>query len=113
MAYSKIVRFDAYRTLAFGAISGTFAAVGSVLTKPLRLIKFMNTSTVDLIVSFDAVTNNIYLPAGSFDLYDLNANQDPAYDFKMQVGTQIYVKQASGAPSSGGIFVTGIYGVGE
>lgn len=113
MAYSKIVRFDAYRTLAFGSISGTFAAVGSPLSKPIRLIKFVNTSTVDLIVSFDATTNNIYLPASSFDLYDLNANQDPGYDFKMQVGTQIYVKQASGAPSSGGLFVMGIYGVGE
>ena len=113
MAYSKIVRFDVYRTVAFGAISGTFAAVGTALTKPIRLIKFTNTSNADLIISFDAVNNNIYLPAGSFDLYDLNANQDPTYDFKMQIGTQIYVKQASGAPSSGGIFVTGIYGVGE
>jgi hypothetical protein len=113
MVFSRIVRFDSYRTLAFGSISGTYAAVGTALEKPMRLLHFQNTSDVDLLISFDQVNDNLYLPAGSFALYDFNANQDPGADFKMQVGTQIYVKQASGAPGSGGIQVMAVYGMGE
>lgn len=113
MSFSKIARFEAFRSLLFGSISGTFAAVGSILTNPLRLIKILNTGNADVIISFDQVTNHIYLPATSFDLYDLNANQSPDCEFKLQANTQVYAKQASGALSSGGIYVMGVYGVGE
>ncbi len=113
MVFSKIVRFDAYRSLAFGSISGSFAAVGTPLGKPWRVIHLLNTTDKDLIVSFDGSTNNVFIPSNTFSLYDFNANQDPADVFKMQVGTQIYVKQSSGAPTSGSLYVMGIYGMGE
>lgn len=113
MAYSRVVRFDALRTIAFGAISGTYAKVGTPLTKPMRLVKFLNTSNVDLVISFDAINDHIYMPTSSFDLIDLNSNQDPGNDYKFQIGTQIYVKQAAGAAASGGIYVMAAYGLGE
>jgi hypothetical protein len=109
---SKIVRVDAYRTVAFGSISGTYAALGTPFTHPMRLIKIVNTCDTAMNISFDGTTNNDFIPAGSFALYDLTANQETQSGFYFQIGTQVYVKQAT-APSSGAVYLIALYGQGE
>jgi len=106
-------RFDAYRSLAFGSISGSFAAVGSALTHLGRILHLVNNTNADMIFSFDGTTNNVYLPAGSFALYDFQANAEPNTVFFSSIGTQIYVKQASGAPTSGAVYAMLVYGRGQ
>lgn len=109
---SVIVSVDSYRSLAFGSISGTFAAVGSAFAHPMRLVKIVNTCDADMIISFDGTSLNDYIPAESFALYDLCTNEVENGGWFFRTGTQVYVKQAS-APSSGSVFVIAMYGQGE
>ncbi len=106
-----IARADTLRTLAFGSISGTYAAVGAVLAKTWRTFKITNNTNGDLLVSFDGINDNLFIPASSFTLYDLstNAPNDTLQEsLVLALGTQIYVKQST-APTSGAIWVEAFY----
>lgn len=65
-----------------------------------------------MIFSFDNTnaTGQLYLPKGTFKLFDLTTNQVQGKDdsFVIGKGLTLYVKQAA-APSSGGIYVEYIY----
>ncbi len=106
-----IVRVDAVRTLAFGGISGTYATVGTPIAFNWRMFRVTNNTNGDLFISFDGTTNNLFVPANGFVLYDLSTNADPSSQtdgFVLQVGTQFYAKQST-APSSGAVYVEGLY----
>lgn len=109
---AKKVYFDTLRSLAFGSISGTYAAVGSALTVNPRIVCFTNQTQGDMIFSTDSTnaSGQILVPAGSFKLYDLTANLVPGKDdsFVIAVGTQFYVKQSS-APVSGSVYIENVY----
>lgn len=109
---AKKVYFDTLRSLAFGSISGTYAAVGSAFTVEARIICFTNKTAGDVIFSTDSSNNNgmIFVPAGSFKLYDLTANLIPGKDdsFVIAKGTQFYVKQVT-APVSGAVYIENVY----
>jgi|ERR1700678_3458792 len=110
-----IVRVDSLRTLAFGGISAAYAPVGAAITHNWRTMKLTNNTNGDLFISLDGVTNNIFLPASSFTLYDLATNAAPINEsssFVLQIGTQFYAKQST-APSSGALWIEGIYSQGE
>ncbi len=109
---AKKVYFDTLRSLAFGSISGSYAALGSALTQNPRIICFTNKTQGDMILSTDNTNadGQIFLPAGSFKLYDLVANLIPAKDdsFVIGKGTQFYVKQVT-APVSGAVYIEVVY----
>jgi len=107
----QVVRVDILRTLAFGSISGTYAPVGSSFTHNMRLIRFQNTTDVGITVSFDSVTDNLYLPSGTFLLFDVTTNRlENLTTFCFANGTQVYVK---GSPTSGAFYVECLYGQGD
>ena len=113
---SNIVRFDAMRfetaaTIAGG--SGAFVTLGTPLGHAMRVLHFINQTDANLIISFDGTTSNIFLGAGSFALYDLTSDQDGNESFRYQNGTQLYVTYATGAPTTGELFLIAIYGKGE
>lgn len=101
MSFKKRVNFEAVRELAFGGISGTYANLGAVLTEPGRLVTFYNTTDADIYVSFDASTDQIRVATNSFRVLDFTANKNREDGLFLAVGTQISVKQVSGAPTSG------------
>lgn len=106
-----IARFDSLRTLAFGGISGSYAVVGAPLANNWRMFKITNNTNGDLFISADGTTDNLFIPAMSFTLYDLSTNGAPVQqtdDFVMQIGTQFYAKQST-APSSGALYIEGVY----
>jgi hypothetical protein len=106
-----IVRFDPIRTLAFGGISGSYAAIGTPLATNWRLFKITNNTDGDLLISADGTTDNLFVPKMSFTLYDLSTNGQPASqtdDFVMQIGTQFYAKQST-APTAGALWIEGVY----
>lgn len=112
-APSLIFRADPIRTLAFGSISGTYAAVGTPLINLTRLILFQNGTDVNVIFSFDSVNDHIFVPTNGFVLLDLNTNKDSTTEvmgWYIQNGTQIYVKDASAATTSGSVYVSSFYG---
>jgi hypothetical protein len=65
--------------------------------------------------SFDGTNNQLFVPAGSFVLYDLDANAANVNNsdwFVLKVGSQLYAKQSGTAPTSGAIWFEGVHSVG-
>lgn len=100
--------FESLRTLAFGGISGTYAAIGSPTTHPVRAFCITNNTQGDMIFSTDPddVDGHMFVAKGSYKLYDVQANMNAQFDDKyvLPTGTQFYVKQVS-APTSGDVYV--------
>ena len=96
------------RSLAFGSISGTFAAVGTAFSFPSRLICFSNGTEGDMLFSRDPLiaAGEVFVAAGSFKLFDMAANHRPTNqdDFVFEKGTLWYVKQIE-APVSGSVYI--------
>jgi hypothetical protein len=108
------VQFDALRSLAFGSISGSYAALGSPLGFNWKMFKITNNTDGDMFISTDGTTDNLFVPATSFVLYDLSTNAPPVSvndTFCMAIGTQFYVKQST-SPSTGAVYIEGIYSMG-
>lgn len=105
---AKRVYFDTLRSLAFGGISATYAAVGTPFTYAARIICLTNDTQGDMIFSTDSgnADGMLFLPAGTFKLFDLTANLVPGKDdnFEIAVATQWYVKQST-APVSGSVYI--------
>lgn len=102
--------FDTIRTLGFAGISGTYAVVGSALTVNTRGVCFTNNTQGDMYFTDDNTKDKIFVAAGSFKLWDLQANINPQFDDKyvLPIGTQFYVKQIT-APVSGDVYIEVIY----
>ncbi len=109
----KKVNFDTLRSVAFGGISGTYAAVGAALTHNPRIICITNATDSAMIFSDDNTnaTGKLYLPANSFKLFDFTANIVSGKDdnLVMSIGTIMYVKQVS-APREGAVYIEYIFG---
>lgn len=107
---TNIALLDELRTLAFGSISGTFAAVGGPTDFPTRLICFTNTTDADMIFTMDGVTDQVFVAASGFKLFDVTTNHRPINqdDFCFATGTQWSVRQLA-APSSGNVYIEIIY----
>lgn len=109
---SNIARVDAVRSLGFASISGSYATVGTALSHPAKILRFVNYTNGDMYFSFDGTTDNLFLPSNSFVLFDFTANSDSDGDFRISNRTQLYVRQSS-APTSGAVYIEMIYGQGE
>src|SRR5271170_4158851 len=98
---SQIAHVDPLRSVAFGSITASYTALGSSFAHPMRLFRIINNTNGDMLFSFDTVNDNIFVPAGSFVLYDLTTNREESITyFVFAIGTQLYIKYST-APSSG------------
>lgn len=107
MARAKL---EALRSLAFGSISGSYAAVGTPTSNPVRLVCITNNTEGDMFFSLDGTTDQLFVAAGSFKLFDITTNHRPVNqdDFVFEQGTQFYVKQST-APVSGSVYIEVMY----
>lgn len=108
------VRFDALRSKGFAAITNAYTTVGTALTQNWRMFRITNNTNGDMFISADGTTDNLFVPAGGFVLYDLATNAQNVQDtdwFVMKIGTQFYVKYSS-APTAGTLYIEGIYSTG-
>lgn len=104
--------FDTYRTIANGAISASFAAIGTPFTHLIRVFCITNNTDGDMIISTDGINNKIFMAKNSYKIYDISSNQEFNSPFYLPANTQFYVKQST-SPSTGDIYVEAIYGQGE
>ena len=102
--------FDEIRTLGFASISGSYASVGSTLTVPARVVCISNNTQGDMYFTDDTSKDKMFLAAGSFRLYDIQANMNSQFDDKyvLPLGTQFSVKQIT-APVSGAVYIEVMY----
>lgn len=112
MAYGTRADFDVLRELAFGSISGTYAAIGSALTVHGRIIKVTNGTNVPLYISTDGVNDHDKIPANGFALYDFSSNKIRDDGLFIPIGTIFYTKEDTASPTTGGIWVSVVYGQG-
>lgn len=107
---SQVVRLDGLRSLAGGSLSGTYQAIGTAFTHQMRILKIVNNTTSDVILSFDGINDNDIVPAGGFVLYDGNTNKNlPDSRYIFQPNTTIYAKTGT----TNAVFVIGLFGQGE
>lgn len=101
-----VARLDELRSLGFGGISGSYATVGSPLSVLGRILTITNNTEGDMLFTTDSSRDELFVAAGSFKLYDIQANQNDNFDDKyvLPIGTQFYVKQVT-APVSGSVYI--------
>ncbi len=108
---SQVAVIDTIRTLAFGGISGSYAAVGTRTTDATRLICFTNNTNGDVFFSNNGINDQFFVAAGSFKLLDITSNKDNMNGFyAFPSSMQWYVRQST-APSSGAVYIEVLYGM--
>ena len=107
---SQKAELEELRSLAFGSISGTYAAVGSQFVNRCRIICFTNNTDGDMLFTRYTDKDEIFIPAGSFKLFDIttNARTTNRDDLVFAIGTRWYVKQST-APTEGAVYLETIY----
>lgn len=113
MTYSPKIKakWEALRTVAFGSVGASYAALGSALSNESVVIYIRSTLNKDAYISFDGSTDHIYVGSGDLVVYDLGANRYADARLVVPKGTQIYQKRGpGGASSSGSLFVSVVYG---
>lgn len=81
--------------------------VGTPFENALRIFKLQNLTDVPVYISFDGLTDHIYLPPQAFEVYDISTNRINNEGYFIAEGTRIYVKEAAASPTSGSVYVGG------
>jgi len=101
--------FEPIRSLTFAGISGAYASVGAPAANEVRIFCISNNTEGDMYFTTDTGEDQMFLAAGSFRLYDVQANLKPTDDkFVLPVATQFSVKQIT-APVTGAVYIEIIY----
>ncbi len=112
-APSSAIRFAAepLRQIAFGAIGGAYATIGTAFENPIRQLLVQNFTDAACLFSFDGVNDHFVLDGGSTMILDICANKsDQGGIFVLPVGTFIWVQDAGVAPTLGACIVSAFYG---
>jgi len=102
--------FEPLRTLAFGGISGAYAAVGTALSHPARIVIIQNFTDAQMTFTFNSSQDQFTLPTNGQMIIDLTTNQTVAQQFYIAQNSTLFVKQTSGAATSGSVYFSVIYG---
>ena len=103
-------RFDTMRSLGFASIGAGFMGVGTAFAFPVKLLKIVNLTNVNLIISYDGVNNQDIVTANGGVIYDVATNKaDPAGSLQLSVGDRVYVMEETIAPTSGNVYVVVVY----
>lgn len=95
------------QSLAFGSISGAYAAIGTASTKPITMVTLTNNTNANLIFSIDGVHDHIFVPTYSWAVRDISAmNIATSSDSTLHAGIIFYVK---GAPTTGVAYVESMF----
>lgn len=108
MALGSRILPEAQRSIAFGSISGTYAAIGTPLVNPAVFIMFINASNADLQISLDGINDTFVLLARSTFVFDISSDRVATNGLFLSVGTSIWVKTL-GAPTTGAVYVSSWY----
>lgn len=105
MAFTQRILYEPIRSRDTSGAS-TYVTVGTPITHAASIVKMINLSDKDLLISVDGgVTDHDICPSGGFWLYDYTANStinDNCFD---PLGTQYYVKTTDGAAGTGLVYL--------
>jgi hypothetical protein len=110
MDNAQIARFEPLRTLAFGGISATYAAVGTPFLNAEHIISFDNTTDAQITISFDGVNDHLIVPSEAGKVFDLSTNRiGIVQKLMLPQNMQVYAKQTSTGPTLGAVYVSVVY----
>ena len=100
-------KFETLRSLAFGSIGASYAAIGTGFEHAASKLWIYNNSNASLYFSFDGTNNHIRLPQNGCWMLDITMDSEQG-DY-ISKHTIIYVKR-DGTPTSGTADVSVMYG---
>jgi hypothetical protein len=108
---STRIRYEPLRSAAFGAFAGPgYVNVGTSLVNPARIIEISNTTNVNMIYSWDGITDQAFIAAGTAKIVDYGSNKaDQAGYSEQPAGDILWMKPEAASPASGNIYFTVIY----
>lgn len=110
MTSSQVVYLDEIRTIGFAATGAGYVPIGPSFAHPVRLICLSNNTDGDMLFSVDGVTDQLFIPAGSFKLFDLSTNRTHVAQYwALQAGTQFYIKRVT-VPTKGSVYIECLWG---
>lgn len=110
MSYPKRASFDNLRSIVAADIKSNYEVVGSAFEGPVRMIKIVNITDAPVLFSTDGTNDKDIIPTNSSSVYDISANRTNQENFLLAKGEFAYIKQLSGAPSQGAVYITVIRG---
>lgn len=88
--------------------TGSYQIIGSGLSQPVVLIKFINDSNRDVTISWDGSTDHDFLPANSVAVLDVNTNRQQVSNLaNIAADTAFFVKGS--AAGSGNFYIVSFY----
>lgn len=88
--------YEPLRSIDTATLAGSYLPIGSALGHNCFLIKIVNNSDTDVLISTDGSTDQDICPAGSFLLYDETANASREGGLTIPKNTRFYAKSAAG-----------------
>jgi hypothetical protein len=104
MPFGTRVGFEPLRSSGFAAIGATYTALGPALTHACRILRLVNDTNGDVIISYDGINDEDFVPSNSFVLYDFTSDQVQQDGFFLREGTVIFQKAGASAPTSGTLY---------
>ena len=105
MAIEVKVRIETLRSLAFGSIGAAYMGVGTAISHPARMVLIQNLTDQNVLFSIDGVNDHFPMSAYSALVLDVATNKTITDGFFFEKGTRFYVKQTTGAASSGAVYI--------
>lgn len=112
MAFGTRIAVEALRSVAFGSVTSSYAALGDPTSDAIRLVAFNNGTNQNILVSLDGVTNHFRIVGNGFKLLDLTTNRVRDDGLFIAKGTTFYIKDEGSSPSSGSFWIEAIYSQG-
>lgn len=112
MAFGSKVNFEEIREIDFGSILATYVAVGTATTNHSRIIRFVNGTDAQVLVSLDGSTDHIRMSVDSFIIFDFSSNKITDHGLFVSLGTTFFVKFQLIGPTTGSFWIEVISAIG-
>ena len=108
---------DYFQCIPLTVQSTTVASVaftpinGAGFEKDIKLLKIYNGSNVDITISYDGVEPHDFFPAGSTQIFDIQANHacNSAYSSGTKLGREGQIMYGTWAAGTGNFYIIGYY----
>lgn len=101
---SSSLFYNSILSLDTATLSGSYIPVGA-LAQSSRIVKIVNNSNVDVLISTNGSTDMDFVPASSFTLYDAGANSGNTAAIVFPKGTAF---SAKGSVGTGLVYVVSL-----